>query len=178
MSLIFSKSKFYYEELKKSLKQYCTGLSASFFHIGTRFILQNFHFKLRNQRMISALWTFSNLLLPWYLIFVQNVHFTPRNLKSIGGISYFQKKRNNSMTLGIHFHFMTPYHFWSRADKSKFGWYQIGKRIISKMPYCSKLWAIHQRIKKNIEQYRAGLLVTSFTSVSYTHLTLPTNREV
>ena len=106
-------------------------------------------FKLRNQRMISALWTFSNLLLPRYLIFVQNVHFTPRDLKSIGGISYFQKKRNNSMTLGIYFYFMTPYHFWSRADKSKFGWYQIGNRIFSKMPYCSKLWAILQRIKKD-----------------------------
>ena len=39
--------------------------------------------------------------------------------------------------------------FWSRADKSKFGWFQIGNRIISKMPYCSKVWAIRQRIKNN-----------------------------
>ena len=106
-------------------------------------------FKLRNQRMISALWTFSNLLLLRYLIFLQNIHFTQWNLKSIGGISYFQKKMNNSMTLGLYFYFLAPYHFSSRADKSKFGWYQIGNRIISKMPYCSKVWAIHQRIKNN-----------------------------
>ena len=128
--MISLKVKFYYQEPNQSLKQYCSGLSVSSFHIGTRFILKFSSFKPRNHNMVSVSWTFSNLLLLRYLIFLKKVHFTKWNFKSICWISYFQKKRNNSITLGIYFYFRTTYHVWSRADKSKIGWYQMGKRII------------------------------------------------